>query len=1503
LIHIDDVAKRTNFFGNVFSNVGNVIKVAADGIGTALSVMAKWLSDIGSISIDGIKYFVDQVMERFQPLMMLGDFLSSVFNSMISLLAKLGPVFAKFADIVGSTLGKIRDGIMNAINGGGDSSLLDMLNTGLLATILIGVRKFIKALSETKISSGFIDNIKDMLDGVKGSLESYQQNLKAGTLLKIASAIGILAASLLVLSTIDANRLTSALAAITVMFVELFASMAVFEKLSGGGILSMSKLSIGMIGLSTAVLILSGAMVRLGKLNWNEIAKGLVGVGVIMVELAAFMKMSNFSKLSISSGLGIMAVAAGINILATAVYAFSELKPEALIQGLLSVGAVLVEITAFTKLVGNPKGLITTAIGIGILGSAMIIFAGAIKLMGSMSLETIGKGLLTMAGSLVIIAGAIKMMPNNAILVGVGLIGIAAALVILSGALTIMGGMSWESIAKGLVTLAGSLTIMAIAMNSMTMALPGAAALLVVSAALAVLVPSLMLLGSVSLITIGTSLLALAGAFVVIGVAGLILGPIVPILLGLSVAITLLGIGVLAAGVGCVAFAAGITALAAASSVGAAALTLMVTSIISLIPFVIKSLAEGLVQFIQIIGKSAPVISTAFVSIISAILDGLDKIIPKVLDSFLKLLTGLLKVIADNIPKLIKAGADIIVGFISGLTEQIPRVVEAIVNLMVVLLNNIAQQLPKLITAGVNVVVSFIDGIASQLPRVIEAGFNLIISFIDGLANAMDNNRDRLITSIQHLMNSMIEAGVSFISSSVGKMRDAGVNLINGFIEGIKSKISDASSWAGNLASSVVESAKSVLGIHSPSRVFRDEVGAMVAEGMANGIRLHAKKATEAASDMSKDAVDTAKEWMEGRKYYNELTLEDELYVWKELQKQYQNGTEEKMKIDREAYRVERELLKSNYDASIKYIEDKKYYNELSLEEELAAWKKIQQAHIEGIDDKEKADKEVYRITQELNKKAYDDAVALIDDRKYYNKLSLKEELSIWQDVQSKYLAGTEERKKADREVYRVTQEINKENSDYAQKKADIEQQANDKRKALWDDYYSKTKDINDKLIQDIASVNKEYEDAVNSRANTLYSSYGLFDKAEPNAYINGDKLIQNLRSQNKAFESWKNNIDELSAKGVDSDLMTELKDMGPKSALQIEALNRLSSDKLDEYVSLWKTKHEDAKTQATSELDSMRQDTLTKIQELNEQADVELNTYKDTWAKQMAEVNSDASTQLSTLQKEWTTKIGSITTSTKTEMEDMGTDIKTSITDMRIETEKEVTTLAQNIKNIMNNTDWYSVGTNIIDGMVKGIKDKTNVLAQQAAETALSALNASKAALGINSPSKEFAKLGMYACEGLGVGLDKFSNVVSTKASNVGTTAIDSLRGTISSISNLFDYNVNVNPTIRPVLDLDDVMSGANTINSLFDSTQGITVSTANNRASSISKSMQPTLIQNDNDIKSISKENVDISSKQPVTLQLMLQNGRAIAEYIIDDVDTLMGLKNKISGRAIRV
>jgi hypothetical protein len=125
------------------------------------------------------------------------------------------------------------------------------------------------------------------------------------------------------------------------------------------------------------------------------------------------------------------------------------------------------------------------------------------------------------------------------------------------------------------------------------------------------------------------------------------------------------------------------------------------------------------------------------------------------------------------------------------------------------------------------------------------------------------------------------------------------------------------------------------------------------------------------------------------------------------------------------------------------------------------------------------------------------------------------------------------------------------------------------------------------------------------------------------------------------------------------------------------------------------------------------------------------------------------------------------------------------------------------------------------------------------------------------------------------------------------------------NSIAKLYDAvsgNIDMNPTIRPVLDLSDVAAGAGTINSLLNKTGGITVATANSRLAGITRGMQQDInVQNRSTSATANKPGTPDTPKSPTVIQLVLQNGKAIAEFLVDDLDGMMGSTSKINGRAV--
>ena len=894
LVKLDETIKTTDIFNKAVQRVADFIKMAV----TAVKDFVKLIAE--KFDFPGFELFHSLLERVHERMAQVGEAAGEMKSGVIVAIELMGEALAnsKFLQVlealwkgvktiaggIVSALGSLIGGLVEKIGNADFKGILDIVNSLIAGGIGIGLKKFLKSATDTfKGFQDITDGIVDIFDAVRDALEAYQTQLKAGTLLKIARAIGVLAASILVISLIDSEKLTASLGAITVLFADLMGSMALFGKTSDN-LKGVFKTTTMMIGLSVAVLILASALKKIGELdfnemttgligvlgltatmvaaakimgsgsstiikgatqmvifaaaikilasacedlsqlNWEELGKGLVGVGVLMAEISLFLNTAKFSGKSITTATGIVILAAAIKILASACKDFGQMEWGEIGKGLLSIGALLTEITLFTNLTGNAKHVISTSVALIAIGAAMKIFASAVQDMSSMNWEELAKGLIGMAGALGVVTLAVNLMPKNMVGIGVGLIAVSTALVIMSGALDKLGGMSWESIAKGLVALGGSMVILAVGLNAMTGALPGSAALLVAAAALAVLAPVLSVLGAMSWEGIAKGLVAIAGAFTVIGVAGLVLTPLVPVLLGLGAAFALIGVGVLgigagllAAGAGLSALAVGFTALATAGAAGAtavvASLTVIITGVASLIPAVSEKIGEGMIAFAKVISNGIPAIMEAVKQISLALIQVLVEITPPVVEALLLFLTTLLEQLANSVPQMVDAGMRLIIGILDGVASHIMDVVAIALEIIAEFLKGIAEGIPDIVSAGVDIVVAFLTAIGQERPRIIDAGFKMVIDFINGLADAIRTNTPMLGEAMGNLAGAMIEG------------------MVGGITGGIKSVVDSVK----NLGEKAVDGLKSFLGIHSPSKVFAD-IGMNVIQGFINGI-------------------------------------------------------------------------------------------------------------------------------------------------------------------------------------------------------------------------------------------------------------------------------------------------------------------------------------------------------------------------------------------------------------------------------------------------------------------------------------------------------------------------------------------------------------------------------------------------------------------------------------------------------------------------------------------
>ena len=847
----------------IFEKIGNGIKTAFEAVGTALSTAG-----------DKVSEFISKMN------------VGNVFDTIGKVFSKVGEVISKVASGIGQAIGSINfetiTNIGKTLAGVGIFKILKDLFDKFkgIGDDLSGVFDSFKGIGE---------GISGVLDSVKESLTAYQNSLNAGTLTKLAIAIGILAASLLVLSTIDPARLATALAGMAVVFGELTLAMMAINKV--GNIKGLMKTSTSMILMASAMLIMAAALKTLSSISIGEMVTGLVGLAIalgtmvlavklfstkskglmktsasliifgaalhvmasalkalggidaetlgsgliammgVLTELALFLAAAKFGSLSLSSATAILILSGALLVLSKAMEQFGEMKSENIIRGLAGIAGILAEIAIFSKLAGGGFNMVALGVGLAAMGAAVLVLAQAVKSMGSISWEEIGRGLVSLAGALTVLGVASKLISGpQMLLLSVGLGAMSIALMGLATALKMMGDQSWEEIGKSMVVLAGSLTILAVAMYAMSGCLLGAAAMIVMAGALALLTPQLLLLGSMSLGEIGSALLMLAGAFTVLGVAGAVLGVISPLLIAFAAAVALVGVGIAAAGAGMLAFGTGFAAVAAAIAASGTLIIEFLKQTVELLPQLGLKAGEAMVNFAGAVAKGAPQIIGAFTTILQSIITA----------------------IATNIPQIAKLGMDLIVAFAEQLASGIPQLVTYGMEMVIGILEGIGANMYQLVDAGIECVVEFINGVADNLGEVIDAGINLALSFIEGVADGLLANQGRLESAVSKVIQAIITTGLSVISGGISGFVKGGTDLINGLIQGISSMYGSCT----KAASGAIEAAKK--GIGNVGKALWG-AGQSLVEGFVGGITSMAGLVAKAASYVVSKATSAAK--------------------------------------------------------------------------------------------------------------------------------------------------------------------------------------------------------------------------------------------------------------------------------------------------------------------------------------------------------------------------------------------------------------------------------------------------------------------------------------------------------------------------------------------------------------------------------------------------------------------------------------------------------------------
>lgn len=806
LVKFDKWLKKTDPFTKGFEEIGKVIKSVVDDL-TKFGNKIKKLPNIENFlktieKIKSPKVDFSGVINGFSELS------NTTTNSSFSNIRKLFSALWKYVTEVGlniiDTIGKIGTSIAQAF---GKDDVFEVINSGLIAGILVFVKKLTKNITKvTDDAGGILNNVTELLDGVKDCFVAYQEQLRAGALLKIASAIGILTASVFTLSTIDSDALQRALFGISALLIELGVALAAFGKMSNDFKGSL-KANFLMKSLAVSILIMAAAVKVLSTISWEGMMKGLIAIGGLLLELSLFLSLTDFKKKSFSSSAGMVLIASALLILSSVVKKFENVNWETIGRSLVSIGALLLEISIFANLAGKAKHVISTGLSLILVASGLKILASVVDDFSGMNWDEIKRGLTAMGAALLEITIALKLLPKTSLFRATGLIVAAAALKIVANDMNDFASMNWPSIKKAAITMGIALGEIVIALNLMKGTLGGAAALIVASAALAILASTMSKLGKLSSDEIAKGLIAMAAAFFIVGVAGALLQPLIPTILALAAAFVLFGVAALSIGAGLTLVGVGLTtisiglsalggSLATAAVSIVAGLSVIILGVAGLIPAVAEKIAEGVVAFATVIGDCAPQIIDAVLKLFDEVLKSANTYLPTIIDSVLTLLIAVINGVANHIPEIMLAITNLVGKIVEGVTDvikglnpdEILKATEAIGILLASIfgfagISKISSQAMAgivqfgIILAELSAVIAAAGGIA-QIPGaswLIEEGGNFlekigtaIGQFVGGLAGGVAKGVSSSLPAIGKNLSDFMKNAQPFIDGAKG---------------------------------------------------------------------------------------------------------------------------------------------------------------------------------------------------------------------------------------------------------------------------------------------------------------------------------------------------------------------------------------------------------------------------------------------------------------------------------------------------------------------------------------------------------------------------------------------------------------------------------------------------------------------------------------------------------------------------------------------------------------
>lgn len=364
-----------------------------------------------------------------------------------------------------------------------------------------------------------------------------------------------------------------------------------------------------------------------------------------------------------------------------------------------------------------------------------------------------------------------------------------------------------------------------------------------------------------------------------------------------------------------------------------------------------------------------------------------------------------------------------------------------------------------------------------------------------------------------------------------------------------------------------------------------------------------------------------------------------------------------------------------------------------------------------------------------------------LSNYKVYNSLTLADEVAFWDGVRVQVTDGTQARIDADEKYFETKKSLNE------------QMEANEKS------YQENITKIHEDLSKDIADTWQSYYDQVDSLADSIRSSMGLFDYFDMSTELTSDDLINNLESQVEGLESWRDSLEILRERGVSDELIEELENMGVSAAGEVELLASMTNKELRKYVRLWEEKSELAREAAVEQLEPVLGETKKQIVELRKAANEELSLYQQEYVSAMEELGVLVSVPLENLQIAMVGQMNNI-------MIAVADAIKAQASSA--DSQNKYRAVSDNILASVSSlpSSMETVGADTVTGIIAGLQSQLPVLRKAMQEIADTVVKTVADVLDIHSPSRVMRdEIGKNVMAGLAEGIEQYEGLVYSAA------------------------------------------------------------------------------------------------------------------------------------------